>query len=57
MKSYTPKFYLILFCHLDKDDRKGFSLVDIKLNLNKKTADETIATLERLAEGKRRWRN
>ena len=36
---------------------KDISLVDIKLNLNKKTPDETITTLEGLAEDRRRWRN
>ena len=42
--------------NLDKDDRKDLALVDIKLNLNNKTPDETIATLEELAEDRRRWR-
>ena len=36
---------------------KDLSLVDIKLNLNKTTPDETIATLEGLAEDRRKWRN
>ena len=36
---------------------KDLSLVDIKLDLNKKTPDETIATLEGLAEDRRNWRN
>ena len=35
---------------------KDLALVDIKLNLNNKTPDETIATLEELAEDRRRWR-
>ena len=41
--------------NLDKDYRKG--LIDIKLNLNKTTPDETIATLEGLAEDRRKWRS
>ena len=36
---------------------KDLSLVDIKLNLNKTTPDETIATLEGLAEDRRKWRS
>ena len=36
---------------------KDLSLVDIKLNLNKKAPDETIAALEGLAKDRRRWRN
>ena len=36
---------------------KDLSLGDTKLNLNKKAPDETIATLEGLAEDRRRWRN
>ena len=36
---------------------KDLSLVDIELNLNKTTPDETIATLEGLAEDRRKWRS
>ena len=36
---------------------KDLSLVDIKQNLNKTTPDETIATLEGLAEDRRKWRS